>query len=92
MRQKSRLRDFENRVLRRIFGNKRNKGGAGEWRTQNEEFNDFYSSANIIRVIKSRRLEIGRACGTYGTKEWCIQGFDRIRGGGGDRLEDTGAI
>ena len=47
---------FENRVLRRIFGPKRDEA-TGEWRKLNrEELNDLYSSPNIIRVIKSRRL------------------------------------
>jgi hypothetical protein len=44
---------FKNRVLRRIFGPKRDEA-TGEWRRlHNEELNDLYSSANIIRVIKS---------------------------------------
>jgi hypothetical protein len=43
-------------VLRRIFGPKRDEG-TGEWRKlHNEELNDPYSSTNIIRVIKSRRM------------------------------------
>jgi hypothetical protein len=47
---------FENRVLRRIFGPKRDEA-TGEWRRlHNEELNDLYSSPNIIRVIKSRRM------------------------------------
>jgi hypothetical protein len=47
---------FENRVLRRIVGPKRDEA-AGEWRRlHNEELNDLYSSPNIIRVMKSRRL------------------------------------
>ena len=51
-----RLRVFENRVLRRIFGPKRD-GVTGEWRKlRNEELNDLYSSSNIVRVIKSRRM------------------------------------
>ena len=47
---------FENMVLRRIFGPRRN-AVTGEWRRlHNEELNDFYSSPNILRVIKSRRI------------------------------------
>ena len=46
----------ENRVLRRIFGSKREEV-TGEWRKLHiEEFNDLHSSPNIIRVIKLRRL------------------------------------
>jgi hypothetical protein len=47
---------FENRVLRRIFGPNRDEA-TGEWRRlYNEELNDLYSSPNIVRVIKSRRM------------------------------------
>jgi hypothetical protein len=47
---------FENRVLRRIFGPKRD-GLTDEWRKlHNEELNDLYSSTNIVRVIKSKRM------------------------------------
>jgi hypothetical protein len=56
LREEHRMRVFENRVLRRIFGTKRD-GVTGEWRRlHNEELNDLYSSPNIIWVIKSRRL------------------------------------
>ena len=52
LREEHRLRVFENRVLRRIFGPKRD-GVTGEWRKlHNEELNDLYSSPNILRVIK----------------------------------------
>jgi hypothetical protein len=57
VREKHRLRVFVNRVLRGIFGSKRDEV-TGEWRRlHNEELNDLYSSPNIIRVIKSRRMK-----------------------------------
>jgi hypothetical protein len=47
---------FENRVLRTVFGPKRD-AVTGEWRKlHNEELNDLYSLPNIVRVIKSRRM------------------------------------
>jgi hypothetical protein len=50
------MRVFENRVLRRIFGPKRDEA-TGEWRRlHNGELNDLYSSPNIIRVSKWRRM------------------------------------
>jgi hypothetical protein len=54
VREEQRLRVFENRVLRRIFGPKRDEA-TGEWRRlHNEDVNDLYSSPNIIRAMKSR--------------------------------------
>jgi hypothetical protein len=53
--EEHRLRGFENRVLRRIFGPKREEDGS--WRKlHNDELRSLYSSPNIFRVIKSRRL------------------------------------
>jgi len=56
LREERRLRVFENRVLRRICGPRRDEA-TGEWRKlHNEELNNLYSSPNIVRVIKSRRM------------------------------------
>jgi hypothetical protein len=56
MQCEHRLRVFENRVLRKIFGPKRDEV-MGEWRKfHNEELRDLYSSPSIIRIIKSRRM------------------------------------
>ena len=56
LREERKLRVFEKMVLRRIFGPRRDEV-MGEWRRlHNEELNDLYSSPNIMRVIKSRRM------------------------------------
>jgi len=56
LREERRLRVFENRVLRRVFGPKSDKV-TGEWRKlRNEELSDLYSLPNIVRVVKSRRM------------------------------------
>jgi hypothetical protein len=55
-REERRLRVFENRVLRRVFGPKRDEV-TGEWRKlHNEELNDLYSLPNIVQVVKSRQM------------------------------------
>jgi len=56
LREERKLRVFENMVMRRIFGPRRDEV-TGEWRRLHyKELNDFYSSPNIVRVIKSRRI------------------------------------
>jgi hypothetical protein len=56
LRKEHRLRVFENRVLRRIFGPKRDEMTGGWRKLHNEELRDLYSSPSIIRIIKSRRM------------------------------------
>ena len=56
LREERRLRVFENRALRGIFGPKRDEA-RGEWRKlHNEEISTLYSSPNIIRIIKPRQM------------------------------------
>ena len=65
LREERRLRVFENRVLRRVFGPKRDEV-TGEWRKlHNEELSDRYSLPNIVRVVKTEKNEMGVACGAY---------------------------
>jgi hypothetical protein len=73
---------FENKVLRRIFGPKRDEV-TGEWRkSHNEELHILYSSPNIIRQIKSRRMRWAGHVARMG--EDCVRGFD-----GKSRRKDT---
>ena len=89
LREECRLRVFESRVLRRIFGPKRDKV-TGEWRKlYSEELNDLYCSRNIIQVIKSRRMRwaghvarMGERRGVY--RVWWGNLSER------DHLEDPG--
>ena len=76
LREERRLRVFENRVLRRIFGPKRDEV-RGEWRKlNNAELNDLYCSPNIVRAIdKIEKNEMGGSCSTYGGEGRRIQGF-----------------
>jgi hypothetical protein len=55
LREEGRLRMFENRVLTRIFGPKRDKVTKKKKKLHNEELNDLYCSPNIVQAIKSRR-------------------------------------
>jgi hypothetical protein len=56
LKEERRVRVLENKLLRRVFGTKRDEV-TGEWgKLHNEELNDLYSLPNIVRVVKSRRM------------------------------------
>jgi hypothetical protein len=57
LREERRLRVFENRVLRRIFGPRRDEVTGEKRKLHNEELNDLYCSPTIVRVIKKRKLK-----------------------------------
>ena len=93
LRKECRLRVFENRILRRVFGTKWDSNR--EWRRlHNDELNSFYRSPNVIRDIKSRRLRWaghvtrmgkGRSAfkiltGTATGKENCIYYLGNMKG------------
>jgi hypothetical protein len=56
LREEHRLRGFENRMLRRIFGPKRDEVTGGWRKLHNGELHNLYFSQSIIRMIKSRRM------------------------------------
>jgi hypothetical protein len=65
---------FENRVLRRIFGSKRDEV-TGEWRKlHNEELHDLYSSPSIVRIIKARRMRWAGHVALMGAEEKLLVG------------------
>jgi hypothetical protein len=68
LKEKHRLRVFENKVLRRIFGPKRNEVTGGWRKLHNEELRYLYSSPSIIRIIKSRRMRWVRHVARMGEK------------------------
>jgi len=77
MWEERRLRVFENRVLRRVFGSKRDEV-TREWRKlHNEELTDLYSSTNNILVIKSIGMRWTVHVARMGEEERCIQDFGR---------------
>jgi hypothetical protein len=63
LREEYKLRVSENKILRRIFGPKRDEVTGGWRKLHNEELNNLYSSPSIIRMMKD---EMGRACSTNG--------------------------
>jgi hypothetical protein len=72
LREEHRLRVFENRVTRRMFGPKRDDV-MGEWRKlHNEELHNMYCSPNIIRMMKSRRMRWAGHMAQIGGEKECI--------------------
>jgi hypothetical protein len=85
LREEHRLRVFENRVLKRIFGPKRDDV-TGEWRKlHNEELHNLYSSPDNVRQVKSRRMTWAGHVARNGRGEKTVQGF----GGKARRKETT---
>ena len=74
LREEHRLRVFEKRVLRRIFGPRRN-GITGEWRKLHNEELNFLLLTQYFAGDKIEKIEMGGTCGKYGGRERCAQGF-----------------
>ena len=70
-REEKKLRVFENMMLRRIFGPRRDEVTGELRRVHNEELNDLYSSPNIVRVIKSRRMRWAGHVARMGEERGC---------------------
>jgi hypothetical protein len=89
LREERRLRVYENKMLRGIFGPKGDEVKR-EWRKlRNEELNDLYRSPNVVRVKKSRRIRWAGHVACMGREEVCTGiwlGYLRER----DQLEDPG--
>jgi hypothetical protein len=76
LREERRLRVLESRMLRVVFGGKR-EAVTGAWRKlQSEGLYDWYCLPDIVRVMKLEE-EMGSACGLCGEEVNCIQGFNR---------------
>ena len=71
LREEKKLSVFENRVLRRVFGPRRDEVTGGR-RLHNEELNNLYSSPNIVRVIKSKIMRWAGHVARMGVERGCI--------------------
>jgi hypothetical protein len=72
LREEHRLRVFENRILRRTFGQKSDEVTADWRKLHNEELHNMYSSLNMIRMIKSRRMRVGGHVARMGRRRMLI--------------------
>jgi hypothetical protein len=72
LREEHRLRVFENKVLRRIFGKKKYKVTGGWRKLHDEELRDLCSSPSIIGIIKSRRMRWAGHVARMGEKKKCV--------------------
>jgi hypothetical protein len=72
LRKEHRLRVFENKVLRKIFGPKRDEVTGGWRKLYNEELCDLYSLPSTIRILKSRRMRWAGHVARMGGKEKCV--------------------
>jgi hypothetical protein len=76
LREEHRLRVFENRVLRGMFGHEGREAMEGDWRKlHDEELHDLYSSPNIIQLIKSRKMRWAEHVARTEEEEQLMQGF-----------------
>jgi len=89
LREERKLRVFKNRVLRKIFGPRRDEVTGELGRLHNEELNDLYSSPNIVRVIKSRRMRWAGHVACMGEERGC-RGSWWGKGREGDHWGDLG--
>jgi len=87
LRQERKLRVFENKVLWRIFGPRRDEV-TGEWRRlHNDELSDLYPAPNIVRVIKSRRMRWEGHLARMGEERGAYR--SRWESGGKETTEET---
>jgi len=73
--EERRLRVFESRVLRILFGPKKDEVTGELKKLRNEELNDLYSSPDIIRVIRSRRMKWAGPVAPMEGEDRCLRGF-----------------
>jgi hypothetical protein len=71
-KDQDRLRVFENRVLRRIFGPMRDEVAGGRRKLHNKKLHNMYSSPSIIRMMKSRRMRWAGHTARMGDEDECI--------------------